>query len=129
MVCRISNESNNPVSLDTFDERYERQGAVRNRFVGRLRDWLNPAGVAGGAYLMAGATCPCCGSNACPVGMGSTVVVGGAAALIFRLWRFFRFVCGASAHPRCLGSEEPMREGEPRVLTDRIDISKPGLLE
>ena len=71
---------------------------LTTRFRGRLRDCLNPAGSAGGAYLLAGLNCPCCGINACPVGMASAVAVGGAVALLSRLRRFGPPRADAGAH-------------------------------
>ena len=72
------------------------QGKVT--FTTRFRDWLNPAGSAGGAYLLAGVNCPCCGTNACPVGMAGAVGVGGAVALLSRLRRLGPPRADAGAH-------------------------------
>jgi len=35
--------------------------------------------ITGGAYMFAGA-CPCCGSQACPVGLGTATLIGGGVA-------------------------------------------------
>ena len=89
------------------------------RFSARLRDWVNPAGVAGGAYLVAGAACPCCGGGACPVGLGGTVAVGGAAALVSRLWRLVRPGGGAKAPHPC----HPSRRGRDAELSSAIVLA------
>ena len=52
-------------------------------------NWLRPAGATGGAYLLSGTACPCCGVT-CPVGLATSAIVGGLAALALRCYQVVR---------------------------------------